>query len=180
MKSPLSIIVAVDKNFGIGKDGGLPWNLPGDMKHFKEVTTQPQGEGLINVVVMGRKTWESIPDKFRPLPGRLNVVLTRDPQYILPSEVLKASGLEEALRLLSGAALTGKTGKIFIIGGSEIFKIAISHPQCQEIFLTHIQRSFQCDRFFPTIPASFKETSRSEVFLKDPHEYSFITYRKSS
>ena len=180
MKSPFSIIVAVDKDFGIGKDGGLPWNLPGDMKHFKEVTTLSEGKGLVNAVIMGRKTWQSIPEKFRPLPDRLNIILTRDAHFSLPSGVLKASGLNEALHLLEESSLASKVGKVFVIGGAEIFKIAVGHSQCREIFLTHIRQSFQCDRFFPSLPPSFKEASRSGPFVKDGPEYSFVTYRKQS
>ena len=156
----------------------MPWNLPGDMKHFKEVTTQPQGEGLANVVMMGRKTWESIPEKFRPLPNRLNIVLTRDTHFSLPSEVLKASGLDEALRLLEKPPFVQKTGKIFVIGGAEIFKMAINHPQCQELLLTHIQHSFRCDRFFLPVPSFFQETFRSSQIKETGITYVFVTYRR--
>ncbi len=180
MKPPFSIIVAVDKDFGIGKNGALPWNLPGDMKHFKEVTTRAHGEGLINAVVMGRKTWESIPEKFRPLPGRLNIVLTRDILYSLPAGVLKASSLDEALQILEVCKPPVKIGKVFVIGGAEIFNLAVNHPQCHEIFLTHIQQSFGCDCFFPRLPVSFKEISRETPAAKDAADYFFATYYRSS
>src|SRR3989338_11120601 len=98
--APFNIIVAVDAKNGIGKKGGLPWSLPADLKHFKKITFNTTDESKMNAVVMGRKTWDSIPAKFRPLPGRLNVVLTRDPQLPFPAPVLRATGLPQALGLL--------------------------------------------------------------------------------
>ena len=94
---PISVVVAATRKGGIGKDGGLPWRIPADMAFFKQVTLAA-AEGRRNAVVMGRKTWESIPAKFRPLPGRLNVVLSRavsDPSSVspYPEEVLVASSL---------------------------------------------------------------------------------------
>src|SRR5689334_4792565 len=96
MNQVFSIIVAVDEQFGIGRNKLLPWNIPGDMKHFKEITTR-SSEGKQNFVIMGRKTWDSIPEKFRPLPGRVNCVLSRDLQMVLPAGVLRKTGLQEAL-----------------------------------------------------------------------------------
>jgi dihydrofolate reductase / thymidylate synthase len=164
MKTPFSIVVAVDENFGIGRDNNLPWNLPGDMKHFKEVTTKVSDPSRQNAVIMGRKTWDSNPQKFRPLPGRINCVLNRDTNFELPAGVLKASDFESALALFDAPALRDKAGDVFVIGGAEIFRLAIAHPSCQRLFITHIQKSFQCDRFFPSVPAGFKEADRSQVF----------------
>ncbi len=177
MKTPFSIVVAVDANFGIGRDNNLPWNLPGDMKHFKEVTTQNNSEGrLVNAVIMGRKTWESIPEKFRPLPKRLNIVLSRGPQMSLPPEVVQACTLEEALASLES---NGRVDKVFVIGGGEVFKTAISHPSCEKLFITHIQQSFECDRFFPSLPAAFRETDRSAVLQEGVGpRYVFSIYTK--
>jgi dihydrofolate reductase len=171
MKTPFSIVVAVDENFGIGRDNNLPWNLPGDMKHFKEVTTKASDPSRQNAVIMGRKTWESIPQKFRPLPGRINCVLTRDANMALPQGVVKSSDFEAALELLSGTA-----ADVFVIGGAEIFRMAIAHPSCQRLFITHIQKSFECDRFFPPLPVTFRETARSEVLDGDGIPYFFSTY----
>merc|ERR1719421_691737 len=102
MSSPtISVIVATTQKGGIGKDGTLPWKLPEDMAHFKKVTTAAP-EGKMNAVVMGRKTWESIPEKFKPLPGRINVVLSRkaaEPDFSspYPSDVLTACSVSDAL-----------------------------------------------------------------------------------
>lgn len=173
MNTPFSIIVAVDRDFGIGKGGFLPWDLPGEIKHFKDVTTALYN-GHQNALIMGRKTWESIPSKFRPLPKRLNVVLTRQKASIVAAGVLSAANLDEALHLVSG----GPCGKVFVIGGAELFKKAIDHSSCHEIYLTQIQSSFDCDCFFPSLPAGFRETSRSELISEKGSAYSFILYQR--
>ena len=174
MKIPFSIVVAVDQKFGIGQNGVLPWHLPGDMKYFKEVTVKDSSRSRQNVVIMGRKTWESIPDKFRPLPGRVNIVLTRDKNSVLPAGIFKVSDFEESLDF----AVDIKAGQVFVIGGAEIFKIAIEHPCCQKLFITHIQKSFQCDRFFPPLPPGFKEISRSGILQDGEIEYFFSVYQR--
>jgi dihydrofolate reductase len=81
-----SIILAIDSKNGLGKENALAWKLSGDMKYFKKTTVLTDNPDDINVVIMGRKTWESIPSKFRPLPGRINCVLTRNPPHIPPSQ----------------------------------------------------------------------------------------------
>ena len=94
---PYNIIVVADFNSGIGKNGMLPWHLPGDMRHFKELTITAQSKSKKNAVIMGRKTWESIPEKFRPLKKRINSVLTRNNATSFPRGVIKAMSLNEAL-----------------------------------------------------------------------------------
>jgi dihydrofolate reductase/thymidylate synthase len=176
MKIPFSIVVAVDQNLGIGRNNALPWNLPGDLKHFKEVTTHAMSERP-NLVIMGRKTWDSIPERFRPLPGRINCILTRDEHSLFPPGVWKAADFNQALNLVEGP-LKNQTGDIFVIGGGEIFHAALSHPSCEKLHLTHIKASFDCDRFFPPLPSSFKETSRSEVIKEGNISYFFSTYAR--
>lgn len=176
MSVPFSIIVAVDRDYGIGKDDVLPWRLPGEIAHFKDVTTAHYNEHH-NAVIMGRKTWESIPSKFRPLPDRLNIVLTRREFASFPEGVLKGANLDDALERVV-TKTENRFGKIFVIGGAKLFKTAIDHPSCQEIYLTFIKSSFDCDCFFPPIPAVFKERSRSAVIREKNVDYSFILYRK--
>jgi dihydrofolate reductase/thymidylate synthase len=177
MNTPFSIIVAVDQEFGIGKEGVLPWDLPGEIKHFREVTIAPYNSHE-NVVIMGRKTWDSIPHKFRPLPKRINLVLTRHSDYEFPSGVLNASGLDEALMLLKSNPYKDRFGKVFVIGGSELFQSAINHPECRDLYLTHIDASFSCDRFFPSLPSSFKEVFRSTPIVEKGLSYFFSTYQR--
>ncbi len=172
-----SLVVAVDERMGIGKTGGLPWHLPGDLKHFKEITSSPDPSKK-NVVIMGRKTWESLPERFRPLPQRINVVLTRDSKMIFPDGVLKADSLEVAARLVESAVSRETRGEIFVIGGGEIFKQAIHHPACRKLYLTHIHQIFDCDTFFPAIPKNFKEISRSSDVTENGSTYHFADYQK--
>ncbi len=157
-----SIIVAMDSQRGIGKGGLLPWHLSADLKHFKKVTTEA-APGKRNAVVMGRKTWESIPERFRPLPGRLNIVLTRSAQYDLPGEVMRGSGLEEVLLKISQML---DINHVFVIGGALVYGEAIQLPQCYRLYVTVIDQVFDCDAFFPEIPQIFQQVSSSGPFLE--------------
>ena len=122
-RKPLSLIVACTSQGGIGKGGELPWRIPGDMAYFKRVTAESTAPDRLNAVIMGRKTWESIPVKFRPLPGRLNVVLSRNPAALnLPADVLGAESLPDALAAVDNRA---DIEQCFIIGGAEIYKQAL-------------------------------------------------------
>lgn len=168
-----SLIVAADDKRGIGKNGKLPWHLPHDLHRFKLVT---QG----HTVIMGRKTWESIPEKRRPLPDRLNIVLTHEKQYELSDEVLLAHSLDEALQMTEKKQTSEKIGeKIFIIGGGKLFQEAIHHPDCRDIWYTHVKGDFGCDTFFPEISKSFKKIASSEGFKENDIEFAFEMYRKN-
>lgn len=160
-----TIIAAMDSQRGIGKNNDLPWHLSKDLKHFKEQT-------MGGTVIMGRRTWESIPAKYRPFSGRLNIVLTRDPEYKIQTEVLLASSLEEALKQAEG--------KIFVIGGAHVFAEAIEHPQCTQLMLTEIQSSFECDAYFPEIPARFKKVQVSEPQSEKGIHFRFTTYESKA
>ena len=174
MNNEFAIVVAMDQSRGIGKEGKLPWHLPEDLKHFKELTSGAD-RSKKNAVIMGRKTWESLPEKFRPLPGRLNVVLTRNTGLIFPKEVLKADSLDSALELLKRAT---NPGEIFVIGGAEIFQQALHHPQCRRIYLTQILKQFDCDTFFPLLSAEWKTASPSQEFSDQSLEYFFAEYTR--
>lgn len=166
-----SIIAAVDSKMGIGKNGRLPWHLPSDL-HFFHDTTIGRGK---NAIIMGRRTWESIPEKQRPLKDRLNIVITRNSTYELPKGILKATSLEEALAL----AAAQNTAEIFVIGGSQIFYDTIQHPACAQIYLTEITGDFQCDTFFPKIdPKKFKKMSESEAYEENDIKFRFIKYQQ--
>ncbi len=171
MKQAISIIVAFDLNRGMGKNNKLPWHLPGDFKHFREVTTEAEA-GKNNAVVMGRKTWESISEKHKPLINRLNVVLTKQPKYDLPQEVLSFSSLESSIDALSKLAVD----KCFVIGGGEIYRAAFDNPRCNQIYATEIEQVFDCDTFFPEIPPQFKLIT-NEVHEENGIKYSFKLYK---
>lgn len=171
-----SIIVAVDQNMGIGKDGRLPWHLPEDMKYFTETTRRTENKNLQNAVIMGRRTWESIPAKFKPLPGRINVVLSSNPDLDLPDDVLHFSSLDEALTALSTSS---KVDEIFVIGGAKLYEEAILHPELERIYLTRIEEVFDCDTFFPDqIPEDFEIVSTTETMESDGLEYSFLVLER--
>ncbi len=165
-----SIISAIDDKRGIGIKGGLPWNLQGDMEYFKKITV---GRGN-NGIIMGRTTWLSLPEKFRPLPQRINIVLT-EKYFQLPKGVYKAQSIDEALATL----ISKSVEQIFVIGGGQVYRQAIVHPLCQKLYLTEIQGNFNCDTFFPEIPAQFIKKSESEPITEGHITYKFVVYEKS-
>jgi len=142
--SNFSIIAAVDQKFGLGQQGRMPWSLSADMQHFKEVTT---GSAGLNMVIMGRKTWESLPKRFRPLPDRMNCVLTRQEEYPLPEGVLRAESLEDALD--HAEQIQDRINDVFVAGGAQIYAQAIDRTECHSVYLTRIDQDFNCDVFFP-------------------------------
>ena len=160
-----AIIAAMDENRGIGKNNALPWHLSADLKHFASAT-----KGAI--VIMGRKTWESLPENFRPLKDRLNIVVSRSEQS-LPDGVLLAHSLDEALRLAEEHA---PDRKAFVIGGATLYAEAIRHPACKELFLTHIQGTFDCDTFFPDYKSDFKLFSEYPLQNEGTIHFHFATY----
>ncbi len=156
----IALIAAISENNCIGKSGTLPWYIPEDLKRFKKITTG-------HTVLMGRKTWESIPEKFRPLPDRKNIVITRNTTYPVPRGVVLYHSVEDALK--------HEQGDIMVIGGAEIY--AQSIDRADTLYITHIRTCIEDGTaFFPTIDRTiWKETDREE------HEhFSFVTYKKLS
>ena len=135
----VSIIVAVSENNVIGKDNSLIWHLPADMKFFKEKTTG-------HCIITGRKNYESIPEKFRPLPNRTNIVITRQKNYIAPGAIVVGS-LEEAFE--KNLQIGADADEVFIIGGAEIFKQSMH--LVDKLYITRIHHNFDGDVFFPDI-----------------------------
>ncbi|MBI4095098.1 MAG: dihydrofolate reductase [Candidatus Liptonbacteria bacterium] len=158
----ISIIVAVGKNRVIGKRGGLPWYLPADLKHFKEIT-------MGHPIVMGRRTHESIG---KALPGRTNVVITREKNYEAPGCVIVHS-IDEALDRVKGEE------EIFFIGGAEIFSQAL--PLAKRLYITQIDHEFEGDIFFPEINMSeWREMNREEgkTDEKNSYLYRFLVFER--
>ena len=159
------IIAAVAKNRVIGHDNQLIWNIPEDMAHFKALT---QG----HTVLMGRKTWESLPPRFRPLPGRRNIVVTRQSDYAAP-------GAELAFSLESALALASDDATIFVIGGAEIYKQAMEFANRLEI--TEVDLSPKGDSWFPEIVTVNRQiTSKITPPNQGETGFSFVTYRTQS
>ena len=140
------VVVAADREWGIGKANALPWpKLKGDLAHFKKITCEAT-EGRRNAIVMGRKTWESAEVAGRPLPRRLNIVITR--RGLTPPEgVLVAGSLDAALDASAQAEST------FVVGGAEIFREAFAHPQLRYVYLTRVAGAFGCDVVIPDLDA---------------------------
>lgn len=160
-----TIIAAIGKNREIGEHNNLPWHLPKDMQFFKETTTG-------NSIVMGRKNWESIPEKFRPLPNRKNIVLTRDLNYNAKGAVLihDWDELEQHLE---------KEKSCFIIGGAEIFKYALANNMVNTMYITHINASFEgATIFFPPIDLSLWKSEEILKHKKDPNNPFDFTIKK--
>lgn len=168
-----SIIVAVDSKQGIGKNGKLPWHIPSELQHFAKTTRTVKTPKALNAVIMGRKSWDSIPEKFRPLPGRLNIVLTQNPAINLPQGVLCAGSLDQALQL----AEKHHAENVFVIGGAKVFADAVTHPACTELLVTEVAGDFGCDTFFPPIPTPpFQKTTTSDTHQDVGIEFRFLRY----
>ena len=164
----VSLIVAVSENGVIGKDNDLIWHLPKDMRFFKETT-------MGHHVIMGRKNFESIPHKYSPLPNRTNVIITRQADYTAEGCVV-ANSVEAALEI---AKQNGDT-EPFIIGGGQIYKIALEQKLVDKIYLTKVYHSFEGDTFFPELNSDWKEIERIDCKAdeKHAHDYSFFTFEK--
>lgn len=147
---PISAVVAVTPSWGIGCGGALPWaaqgkHLPADMAHFKHCTSHTDDPSKVNGVIMGRLTWESIPAAYRPLPGRINVIVTRAPGSISDSRDTHAvRSFEEALDLLNAMP---HVEKAVVIGGAQLFEQALGHPALCQLHLTKVLADFPCDTF---------------------------------
>ena len=157
------IIAAVARNRVIGKDNTLIWNIPEDMAHFKALTSG-------QTVIMGRKTWESLPPRFRPLPGRRNIVISRQADFAAPGAEL-ANSLENALQLAAQAEAA------FIIGGEQIYRQGMNVADRLEI--TEVDLSPEGDAWFPDIdPANWQEVQKNTPPSQSGTGFSFTTYRR--
>lgn len=172
MKPKIYLIVAVDLKGGMGLKGKLPWNLPGDMKFFKDITIKTEDIQRRNMVVMGRVTWESIPEKHRPLRGRKNVVITRNKNFKADDTVTVVHSIDQAIK-----AADDRVADIFVIGGAKIFDQFVKKQKINGIYLTKIKKEFKCDTFFPRMPKSFKPKRLGEGKDGDV-SYDFLFYKK--
>lgn len=155
----ISLVVAMDRGRVIGVDNGLPWRLPDDMQRFREITYGKP-------VIMGRKTYESIPARFRPLPGRHNIVLTRQKEFDAPGCTVVGS-VEAAL------AAAGGVDEVMIIGGAELYAALL--PWADRIYLTLVEGTFTGDAFFPQLDwAAWREISREFHPADERHAHAFM------
>lgn len=162
----IALIVAMDSERGIGKNNDLMWHLPKDMQFFKDTT---QGQ----IVVMGRKNYDSIPEKYRPLPNRLNVVLTRNNEFNAP-DCLVFHSLEDCMSYFKDE----NERTLFIIGGGEIYRMAIESNIVNEMYITHVHHSYDAETFFPEFDAAqWKSSLLFQQEIDEKHEAAF-TVRK--
>jgi dihydrofolate reductase len=156
----LHLIYARARNGTIGQNNQMPWHLPEDLAHFKRVT-------LGQPVIMGRKTWDSLPARFRPLPGRVNIVITRQADWQAEG-ALRATSIEDAMRLC------GDVPDAWIMGGAEIYRQA--EPLASTAVVTEIDADFEGDAFAPTLSPSWQETARESHVAASGLAFSFVTY----
>lgn len=168
------LIAALDKNRGIGKNGAMPWSLKSELKHFKTLTTQAK-EGKQNVVIMGRKTWESLPQSVKPLPGRLNVVVSRQ-QYLVPPSVHVAHSFQGALQWLNQEKERLGIDRVFVMGGGQLYQEAIGHECVGKLYLTVIQEAWECDTWFPEFKHRFSLLECSQPVEENGVVYRFETW----
>ncbi|MEH7381894.1 dihydrofolate reductase [Bacillus sp. JJ1533] len=160
----ISLLLAMDKNQLIGKDNDLPWRLPADLAYFKRVT-------MGHPIIMGRKTYDSIG---RPLPGRENIIVTRDTSY-------KAEGCKVIHSIDEIVEMSKETDQeLFVIGGAEIFKEIL--PYSERLYITEIDEEFEGDTYFPVFDKAKWKVISKEKGIKDeknPYEYTFLVYEKT-
>ena len=157
----LGLIYARARNGVIGRSGGLPWHLPEDLAHFKRVT-------MGCPVIMGRKTWDSLPERFRPLPGRTNIVVSRQAGWTAP-------GASRAASLSEAVALCGTQPMAWVIGGAQLYAQALTIADTAEV--TEIDSDFEGDVFAPKLGAQWEEVAREASTSAGGLNFSFATYR---
>jgi len=161
----IALIAAVARNGAVGLGNDLIFREAADQKHFRDTT-------LGHPVVMGRKTWDSLPPRFRPLPGRRNLVVSRNPSFLAPGAEV-AQDLDQALSQLQDAQ------RVFIIGGAQLYALAL--PQAQLLVLTEVQADLPGDTFFPPWDRSqFEELQSQSAVTAHGVPYRFVTYRRRS
>ncbi len=155
----LAIIVAADQNRGIGINNTLPWKLPEDLAHFKRLTTG-------HAIIMGRKTFESIG---RPLPNRRNIVITRNAGW-------RADGVETVHSIEAARELVAGDARAYIIGGAQVYQQALG--AADEIILTEIQATYDCDAHFPALGPEWRELEREAHVSANGLHYAFVRLGK--
>jgi len=175
-----SIILATDTNNWIWKNNDLCWRLSQDLKHFKEITCKTQDLAILNAVIMWRKTWESIPSKFRPLPNRVNCILSRslkheDINSKIDDFVLYFNDFDHCLEELSRKE---NIENIFLIWWWSLYNQFIKHPKLEKIYLTKVLDKFDCDTFFDWIPDNFVLDSYTDELEENWIKFRFETYKR--
>lgn len=164
MPTRINLIYACAANGVIGNAGQLPWHLPEDLAHFKQQT-------LGAPVIMGRKTWDSLPARYRPLPGRQNIVITRQDGWC-DAGAERASSLQQALSQCANAA------DAWVIGGAQIYALAL--PRAERVIVTEIQQDFAGDAYAPQLDSSWHKSPGPNQLAANGLAYRFVTWQRTS
>ncbi len=160
----VNLVFARAANGVIGRNNALPWHLPEDMAHFRKLTTGAP-------VIMGRKTWDSLPPRYRPLPNRVNIVVTRQTDWSAEGAV-RALTVAEAVLKCEDLAVP----EVWVIGGAQIYEIAV--PFATRAIVTEIDREFEGDAFAPVLDAAWRETARESHVSVNGFPFSFVTMKR--
>ncbi|XP_060527057.1 dihydrofolate reductase [Cylas formicarius] len=183
MPVQLKLIAAACENLGIGKDGDLPWRLKKEMSYFSKMTSSTKEKHKKNIVIMGRRTWDCIPLKYKPLSNRINFVLSRsNPDLKQFTDTYAFSSLDKALEELECDRFSDKYEEVWVIGGSSIYREALESKNFYRLYLTKIFKDFDCDTFLPPIPDDLKEVSDpavpSEIQEENGIQYTYKVYER--
>lgn len=162
----VNLIYARARNGVIGANNSLPWHLPQDLAHFKQLTVGAP-------VIMGRKTWDSLPPRFKPLPGRTNIVVTRQRDWHSDG-ALGADSLDWALAV--AASQLPRPNDIWVIGGAQLFAAAL--PLAHRVVVTELDHDYDGDVFAPTLDGQWRETERQQQVAPDGLQFAFVTYTR--
>jgi len=174
------MILAVDDKNGIGKSWDLAWYLPSDLKKFKKITSQTQDLAKMNAVVMWKNTWKSLPSKYRPLPDRINCILSSDLKNDdiwskIDDFVLYFNSLEHCISELESKE---NVENIFIIWWAQLYNYALKSDLLEKIYITRVKWDFKCDVFFEWVPKSFILESYTDYETENDIEYTFQVYKR--
>ncbi len=171
----VSLVLAVDSKNWLWKNNSLVWKIPWDMQFFKKITTETNDQNKKNAVIMWRKTWDSIPEKFRPLSNRLNVILTKSQDFIDSKYKKHFSDIEKCLDYLSK---NNEIENIFVIWWADIYNQFIEKKLADIIYLTKVNWDFDCDAFFTWVPDYFELVEELDKIKENNIEYKFLKYKK--
>jgi dihydrofolate reductase len=169
-----SIVVAIDRDSGIGKNGGIPWHIPSELKEFQALTTS----GVTNIVIMGRNTWESLPKK--PLPKRFNFIVSTTMTSHFHNSIEEYSVFNNLEQALSATRQINSNAHVYVIGGQRLYMESLEHPMCKKAYVTHIKASFGCDTLFPldVLHRNYVLGSQGQTHAYNGVEYVVMQYEK--
>lgn len=173
-----AVVVACTKSGGIGRNGTIPWTIPEDTQYFRRLTTIVDNPQLVNAVIMGRKTWESIPENMRPLRTRLNVIVSSSMNQSDVTGAIVVKSLDQAHAKIKELHFINT---VFVIGGAQLYKEALYNHRYTKLFITMIQNDIACDTFFPLdiVRHRYSVIEKSLDIQKDGYEYCFIEMQQS-